>query len=258
MITPQNTRIILLRTLYSNSFLLFIYLLVKWRLDEWDRLYSNNYDILLEGYPRSSNTYTLYMLLVSQKNLIPHGKTSIEVPCSSGIRLKGHTHNPALVIHAVRHGKPICFLIRRPDDAIVSWHIAYHTDFEEVKGDNMTLEDRLDYYIYYHKVILPYKKSIYIANFDRTTTDFKSVVAGLIEYYGIELSLDFDNEVTDSEAKKLIQLFNTTSSGKINTQALHLPSKTRADEKLRLSEELNFSKYSIKLAEAWRLYQEFQ
>jgi hypothetical protein len=257
MITPRNIKRRLSHILYSNPFLLFIYLLAKWRLDEWDRLYTNNYDVLVEGYPRSSNTYTRYMFLVSQKHLIPHGNTSVNIPSSSGIRLKGH-HNNGVVIQAVRHRKPICFLIRRPDAAIVSWHIAYHTAFEEVPGDNQTLEERLDYYIYYHKAILPYKKSIYIANFDRTTTDFKSVVAGLIEYYGIELSLDFDNEVTDREAKKLIHLFNTTSSGKVNTQALHLPSESRADENLRLTEELNSSKYSIKLAEAWRLYQEFQ
>jgi hypothetical protein len=245
-------------TLDSNPFLLYIYLLFKLRLDEWNRFYTDNYDVLIEGYPRSSNTYTLYMFLVSQKHAISHGKTSTEPPYSSGIKLNGHTHTPAVVIQAVRYKKPICFLIRRPDTAIVSWHIAYHTDFEEVKGDNMTLEDRLDYYIHYHKAILPYKKSIYIANFDRTTTDFKSVIVGLMEYYGIKLSLDFDNEETEREAKKLIYLFNTTSSGKINTKALHLPSESRADEKLRLTEELNSSKYSIKLAEAWRLYQEFQ
>jgi hypothetical protein len=258
MIMPGKIKQRLSATLYSTPFLLYIYLLFNLRLDEWNKFYADNYDVLLEGYPRSSNTYTLYMLLVSQKHLISHGNTSTEPPYSSGIKLKGHTHVPGLVIHAVRHKKPICFLIRRPDEAIVSWHIAYQTDFEEVKGDNMTLKDRLDYYIYYHKAILPYKKSIYIANFDRTIKDFKSVVAGLIEYYGIELSLDFDNEETDREAKKLIHLFNTTSSGKINNKALHLPSESRADEKLRLTEELNSSKYSIELAEAWRLYQEFQ
>ena len=245
-------------SLFLNPFIYSSYLLIKGKWHEWAIFSNNNYDLFIDGYPRSSNTYTWYMFLVSQKHLISHGSTSIQVPYSTGIKLKGHIHIPAFVIHAVRHGKPICFLIRRPDAAIVSWHIAYHTDFEEVSGDNQTLEERLDYYIRYHKAILPYKKSMYIANFDRTTKDFKSVVAGLIEYYGIKLSLDFDHEVTDHEARKHIHLFNTTSSGNINTQALHLPSKSRAEQQLKLTEELNSSKYSVKLAEAWRLYQEFQ
>jgi hypothetical protein len=183
--------------------------------------------------------------------------TSLQVASSTGVKLKGHIHLAAFVIHAVQHQKPICFLIRRPDKAIVSWHIAYHTDFEEVKGDHQTLEERLDYYIDYHKAILPYKKSICVANFDRTTKDFKSVIAGLIEHYGIKLSLDFDSEATDFEARKQIHLFNTTSSGNINTKALHLPSESRADEQIRLTKELNSSKYAVKLAEAWQLYQEF-
>ena len=245
--------------IFSSPLIYSTYLLVRLRWHEW-AVFSNNdnYDILVDGYPRSSNTYTWCMFLISQKHLIYYGMALMNIPASSGVRLKGHIHQAAFVIHAAQHKKPICFLIRRPDKAIVSWHIAYYQDFEEVKGDNQTLEERLDYYIAYHKAILPYKKSLYIANFDRTTKDFKSVVAGLIERYGIKLSLDFDNEATDIEAKKQIHLFNTTSSGNLNMKALHLPSASRADEQIRLTEELNSSKYSVKLAEAWRLYQEFQ
>ncbi len=257
MIVYRKIKKAIQSNLLLNPFIYSSYLLLKLRWRELTIFYNNDYDVLVDGYPRSSNTYTWYMFLISQKHTISHGIASVQVPRSSGVKLKGHIHIAAFVIHAAQHQKPICFLIRRPDKAIVSWHIAYHTDFEELKGDNQTLEERLDYYIAYHKAVLPYKKSMYIANFDRTTKDFKSVVAGLIEHYGLELSLDFDSEATDLEAKKQIHLFNTTSSGNINMQALHLPSESRAAEQTRLTEELNSSKYAVKLAEAWRLYQEF-
>ena len=61
-------------------------------------------DIVIEGYPRSGNSFAFASLLAAQ---------------STSIRIAHHTHAPANVIAGVQAGIPVLVLIRAPEDAVV-------------------------------------------------------------------------------------------------------------------------------------------
>jgi hypothetical protein len=245
------------RNLNSNRYFYIIYLLLKFRLGDLFRFLDTRYDLMIEGYPRCANTYTWYSFLISQQSKIVHTETLTIVPYSTGIRLNGHTHQVSVIIHAVLKKKPVCLLIRKPDDAIVSWELAYGEDFEEVQGDSFSLEERIDYYIHFHEKLKPYKHLMYIAEFDRVTQNFKGIVKDLNSTYALDLCLDFNEDEIKEKVTQEIHHFNTTSSGQVNFNALHIPSATRKSRKPQLINQLSSSTYFLKMKRAWNLYQEF-
>lgn len=86
-------------------------------------LLRTNYDVIVDGYPRSANSRLACAIQVAAPNL----------------RTRSHAHQMAHVRQAiVRHGKPAIVVIRKPGDAIAScafhrrWSIAYATQYYEM------------------------------------------------------------------------------------------------------------------------------
>jgi len=70
-----------------------------------DLVVARDTEIVIEGYPRSANTYAVCAFLFAQQH---------------PVRIARHLHVPAQVIQAVRWGIPTLILIRKPQDAIAS------------------------------------------------------------------------------------------------------------------------------------------
>jgi hypothetical protein len=86
-------------------------------------LLRNNYDVIVDGYPRSANSRLACAIEVAAPNL----------------RVRSHTHQMAHVRQAiVWHRKPAIVVIRKPEDAIPScafhqrWSISYATRYYEM------------------------------------------------------------------------------------------------------------------------------
>jgi len=131
-------------------------------------LFSDNYDLLVDGFKRSANTYASVAFRLSQPNL----------------RVRCHCHNPMYVIQSVRWGKPVCVLVRNPVAAISSFVIHSRRNFSSA------IEDYIDYY----RTLIPYRRNILIVSFDQVTNDFRGVVRAVNSRYGIGLKLPEINE----------------------------------------------------------------
>jgi glycosyltransferase involved in cell wall biosynthesis len=86
-------------------------------------LLRNNYDLIVDGYPRSGNSRLACAIRLVAPNL----------------RVRSHAHQIAHVRQAiVRHGKPAIIMIRKPADAIPAcafhrcWSIAYASRYYEM------------------------------------------------------------------------------------------------------------------------------
>lgn len=66
-------------------------------------------EIVIEGYPRSSNTFTVDMIQLLMEGHGPHR------------RIAHHTHSVTNVELGLAFGVPTVVLVRRPEDAIVSY-----------------------------------------------------------------------------------------------------------------------------------------
>lgn len=118
-----------------------------------------NKDLLIEGFPRSGNTFAKQAFCFAQ---------------SGSVNVAHHLHVPAQVIEAVRLDVPAVLLVRQPKDAVVAFGLM---------NPNLHLGQILKSYLRYHRCLLPYLDRIVVATFEQATTDFGAVIRSINEKY---------------------------------------------------------------------------
>lgn len=124
------------------------------------RVVTHETDLVIEGYPRSGNSYVEAAFRVSQR---------------PGINLAHHTHAAANVLRAAKLNKPCYVLIRAPQDAAISLVI------QEPNVQDLKLA-LLEYERFY-KSIAPVLDRICLVPFEIATQDFNTGVKHLNELY---------------------------------------------------------------------------
>ncbi|MBU2677838.1 MAG: hypothetical protein KJP16_12225, partial [Gammaproteobacteria bacterium] len=88
-------------------------------------------DIVIEGFPRSGNTFAVVAFRQAQSN-------------PGGLAIAHHLHVPAQIGLAVRYGIPAMVLVRQPDAAIPSL---------VVRESQVSIDRALKKYIDFHRVV---------------------------------------------------------------------------------------------------------
>jgi len=136
--------------------------LYKWREGDAGNIVQRDTQLVIEGYPRSGNTFA---------------ETALKLCQPQPIKTADHVHAPAQVIRAVQYQLPICVLVRQPEDVICSLIVKY---------PSICVEDALKGYIRFYETCLPYKKAFLVATFEQVTTDFGRVIDGINEKFGTQ------------------------------------------------------------------------
>ena len=191
-----------------------------------------DYDVTVEGYPRSANTFTSELLALTQ----PH------------LRVRSHRHIPTHAMAAVRIGVPVFLLIRKPEDCIASYAIMMQT----------LAKPQLFYYIAYHEALLPYLSRMFIADFEDITTRPKEVLREFARRFGLKVNLDFDADASRAEIFTKIDAGNTSEAGVLDERRVNRPAGTRAPLKAQLIEEMRQAEYRPYVARAEELYAKFR
>lgn len=117
-------------------------------------------EIMIEGYPRSGNTFAVVAFRLAQ---------------GREIRIAHHLHAAAQVKRAVRLDVPTIVLIREPPEAILSL---------VVRDPHASMRWALRSYIRFYSAIIPYLEKIVIAPFTTVTSDFASIIRVVNSRYG--------------------------------------------------------------------------
>ncbi len=121
-------------------------------------------EVLIEGYPRSANSFTVAAFARAQG-----------WPGSGGGRIAHHTHAPAHVIEAIRRKVPAIVLIRDPAEAVL--------EFVLVKPD-LTVRQALRGYLRFYEPLLPFSHAFVTARFEEATTDLGPVIERVNDRFG--------------------------------------------------------------------------
>jgi hypothetical protein len=117
-------------------------------------------DVLIEGFPRSANTFTVAAFATAQ----PHP-----------VRIAHHLHAPGHVVAAVRRGVPALVLIREPEDAVL--------EFARIKPA-LTIAQALRGYVRFYQPLLPYRDRFVVGTFGDVTFDLGSVIGRINARFG--------------------------------------------------------------------------
>ena len=193
-----------------------------------------DFDIWMGGYPRSANTFAAVAFKLANPK----------------ISLASHFHVPAFIIQGLKAGKPGIFLIRRPEDCVVSWTLYWN--------GKLRLEDSLNYYVDFHLLILPHLKKLFVATFEQTTSDFGQLVSEFNARFGTH----YATLPTDAAALRScvahVEDFHRSGDGSVNELTVSRPSAKRAALKPDLLIALRQSpRLREKLNKAELLYDSF-
>jgi hypothetical protein len=108
--------------------------------------------LVIEGFPRSANSYAVVGFQIAQPTWLP---------------VAHHTHAPAQIIRAADRGIPLLVPIRHPRDAIASLLI---------RDRRYTVDLAVEAYASFHETILPYLGSMVLARFEDVTRDLGGVI----------------------------------------------------------------------------------
>jgi len=127
------------------------------------QLLQANYDLIVDGFPRSGTSLTAAALGVALPRM----------------RIRSHCHKPTHVLQAVlHHRRPAVVLVRDPKVAVPSAARHYGWNLEEASIR----------YCAYHRALMPYVDELLIVQFPTATSHLDAVIAGLCRRLGMPSS----------------------------------------------------------------------
>ena len=185
-----------------------------------ERILDKGTDIVIEGYPRSANTFAYEAFKRS----------------NPGLRVAHHVHSVAQVLEAERLGVPCIVLVRDPRDAVPSWMVYEHC----------TARAALQRWLSFHEPLLT-RSGFVMANFGEVVADLGSVVERVNAMYGSAFVAHTPDEV---ETHLIQESIRAQEHWQDDERRLPVPSATRAVLTSRARELLGAPELSADLRRA--------
>ena len=215
----------LLRFLWSHPHIYSLWTRHRHGIELFDR----SYELAIDGFPRSGNSYSAKMLLVSQGN---------------EFKFLSQCHCPPFLLAALELGTPACLTLRQPADSVVSWVILRKLPIDVV----------LKLYIDFHRVIYPHRTRLLVLNFDTITADFSAVVRMINLRFKMNLAVPSDPEQCKEEAFARIDQYYEKQPGGFDPLKVARPHAKRDEMKSAVRQELENAQHAPLLAQCQELY----
>jgi hypothetical protein len=191
-------------------------------------------DLVVEGFPRSGNTYTTFAL---------------EDASGHSLEIASHVHQPSQIKFALARGVPTVMVIREPTAALAS-HLVYDPQFTPAQ---VTRE-----YCSYHWQLVPYVERVLICEFSEVTTDMASVIDRINHRYSMTIPA-FDESPANIERiqSKIVRHHELVHQDVGPLQGAPIPFAGRRESSERMREALLAPENQTELAQAIKLYEYF-
>lgn len=129
------------------------------------RRITSSTDLVIEGYPRSSNTFAA---------------AAVAVASGGTVSVASHVHTPSQVIHAANRRTPTLVVVREPRATVRSLIMA---------APHVPVRTAIAEWIHHHRTIWPHRDSFVVGTFDQITTDLPSVLRRVNNRFGTTLPM---------------------------------------------------------------------
>lgn len=189
---------------------------------------------MIEGYPRSGNTFAETAFLLAQNN--------------PDIRIATHLHLPFQITRAVELDKPCLILIRKPVDAIASLLVYAEGKYPT----RQAIKEYIDFY----EVVRVHRDRLIVATFEDVLNDFGRVIERLNDRFGCTFKLFEPTEENKNACFNLIEERAMDKYGESATQAMRSakPTEERNKHKQAMMDRLTETRYASDLEQARSIY----
>lgn len=195
---------------------------------------SRTSEIVIEGYPRSANTFAVAAFQLAQ---------------GRQVEIAHHLHAAAQIKRAARLGVPAVVLVREPSEAILSLM---------VRDPAASMRWALRSYVRFYSSIIPCLEQTVVAPFATVTSDFTSIIRTVNSRYGTEFtelaptedSLETVRQSVESMGKR-----DSMRTGQDYSRGVALPSAERRRAKEARRSEYLDERYKLLRLRAESLYE---
>ena len=190
--------------------------------------------IVIEGFPRCANTFSVVAFLQSQK----------ERP-----KVAHHLHSLGQVRRGIQLGIPCLVLIRDPKDAVLSLVIR-----KNLRRVDLSIEEFINFYGGIQRV----RDSVVIADFKDVVSDFGKVIDRVNERFNVSFGrFEHTQENVDACYEEIDRIEREKSNtGGVRPTHVARPSEERAQLKSDLEGQLQVGRAGALLAEATDIYRD--
>jgi len=167
---------------------------------------SADYQILIEGYPSSGNTFARDGFLAANPD----------------VAVASHLHSPAHVAEGVRLGIPTILLIRKPYDAVAS---------RVARWPEQDIGRELRRWLRFYSVTLEYRDRVVVAPFEEVTGDLGAVIERVNTAFGTAFVPFQHNRANVESVFRGIDEWDTHVYGGVDSRLVARPSDARLDAK---------------------------
>lgn len=190
-------------------------------------------NLIIEGFPRSANTYAKY---------------AAEYSLGPGVRLAGHAHSAALVAEGAKLGLPAIVLVREPDATVASLHQFM---------DGVPLRNCYRAYARFHSTVLKVAESVQISSFESILSDFGGQVGRLNERFGTSFSIYQKTPSGEAQIRAMVEADGRRRhGGNLPEKSTARPSDSRTPASQLI--EKSTEEFTIERDQAQRAYEALQ
>lgn len=160
-------------------------------------------EIVLDGFPRSANSYARYAFHVATRN-----------PSA----LAGHTHSSEFLRRAARRGIPAVSLYREPDAVVAS--------LIQMEPGVKAKYAYVKYRKFYERLLG--QPNILFTSFEQATGDFGAVIRNINDRFGTNFTEYSKTDESEQEVRSLVDASGSMFSGKLTETTVARPSASRA------------------------------
>jgi hypothetical protein len=191
--------------------------------------------IVIEGFPRSGNTFAVYAFEQAQKE---RG--------GDGIRPAHHLHAPAQVMRAARWRIPCVVLIREPTEAALSLVI---------RDPRVSLSQAFLHYVSFYEVAGRHRGDFVLASFEQVTGDYGAVIESVNERFGTAFHPFQHDEENVEEVFGIIEEAHRSKRDKVLEERISRPSPAKESRKAELREDLETPEIRVLADRASEVYE---
>src|SRR5829696_4316770 len=199
-----------------------------------DLLVDRRTQIVIEGFPRSGNTFAVVAFRQAQRE---------------SVRVAHHLHMPAQVIRAAKWGIPTLLLARKPTDAAL---------FLVIREPGVSIRQALKHYISFYEKAANYRDALVVGFFEEVTRDYGAVLERVNAKFGTEFSTFVHSEVNaKSVFDRIEEVHRSMFGGRLDEKVIAHPSAVKAGLKDALKKELDAPGVRKLTARAEAVYHSF-
>jgi hypothetical protein len=207
--------------------------LFRTRQDLRTRIVTPDTQLVIEGFPRSGNTFARRAFVMAQSGNVDQR------------RIASHLHVPAQVVQAARWQIPTLVLIRRPRDAVLSFAL----------WNPISVDQALRYYRSFYETVEKYRDAYVLGLFEEITEDVGQVIKRINDKFETTFSLFRHNEENIGRVFADMDTYARKTYGETQWERkVHHPSVVKERLKREIEYELKNPKRAKSIAEAEAVY----